>query len=165
MTQLPEESIMKQLVLFALSAIATAAMAAGPAPASEILISGTSYQIASISGTSVRNEAYGAEAQAQQNLASNAGDVSISGNSLQAVVANGGSVYNRANANTTASQNLSSNVGEVTISGTSVQLTVLDRASIYNEAMGRDAKAVQNIASNNSCFVCGETTRGGGHGW
>ncbi len=154
---------MKKLAFIALSALATAAMAAGPAPESEILISGTSYQIASISGTSVRNEAFGNQAQAQQNLASNAGDINIRGNSLQAVVANGGSVTNRANDYTTASQNLSSNVGEVTVSGTSVQLTVLDRASIYNEARGRNAKAVQNIASNNSCFVCGETERP--HGW
>jgi hypothetical protein len=145
---------MKKLALFALSIVATAAMAAGPAPESEIKISGYSEQAASISNADVSNNAYGAQAQAQQNLASNVGDISIKGDSHQSVTVNGGAVTNKAYDYTVAQQNLSSNIGEVEITGTSYQTTVARNSYISNEAWGRDAMAVQNIASNNSCFVC-----------
>lgn len=145
---------MKKLVLLALPAIATAAMAAGPAPVSEIVITGTSNQTAALTSASVRNTAQGVNSKAQQNLASNAGDVLISGTSNQTVNAFGGSVSNTSNANTLAQQNMSSNVGEVTIRGRSTQLTVLRGASVNNVATGFNAAAVQNIASNNSCLVC-----------
>jgi hypothetical protein len=148
---------MKKLALFALSVVATAAMAAGPAPESEIKISGYSEQAASISNAKVSNDAYGAQAQAQQNLASNAGNVTIKGSSYQSVTVDGGAVTNKAYDYTVAQQNLSSNIGEVEITGTSRQTTVARNAYITNEAYGRDAKAVQNIASNNACFVCDGT--------
>lgn len=157
---------MKKLVLLALTAVATAAMATGPTPASEITISGNSAQIAVLSTTGVVNTANGRNALAQQNLASNAGDVTISGNSLQIVGARGSYVGNTANANAMAQQNLSSNVGDVTVKGNSLQATLLANSYVLNSATGRDASAVQNIASNNACFTC-PTTRGGhggGHG-
>lgn len=153
---------MKKLVLLALSAVATAAMATGPSPASEIKISGNSAQVAMLSTTGVVNTANGEDAVAQQNLASNAGNVTISGNSLQMVGAQGSYVGNTSNANTVAQQNLSSNVGDVTVSGNSLQATMLHASYVLNSATGRDATAVQNIASNNACFAC--TTTGGGHG-
>ncbi|WP_096697097.1 hypothetical protein [Polaromonas sp. AER18D-145] len=153
---------MKKLVLLALSAVATAAMATGPTPASEITIRGNSAQIAVLSTTGVVNTANGSDSVAQQNLASNAGDVTISGNSLQIVAARGSYVGNTANADTMAQQNLSSNVGDVTVSGNSLQATLLHNSYVLNSATGRDASAVQNIASNNACFTC--PTTGGGHG-
>jgi len=153
---------MKKLVLLALSAVATAAMAAGPTPASEITIRGNSAQIAVLSSSGVENTASGEDAVAQQNLASNAGDVTISGNSLQIVGARSSYVGNTANANTVAQQNLSSNIGDVTVSGNSLQATLMDNSYVLNSAYGRDATAVQNIASNNACFAC--TTTGSGHG-
>ena len=155
---------MKKLVLLALSVVATAAMATGPTPASEITISGNSAQIAVLSTTGVVNTANGEDALAQQNLASNAGDVTISGNSLQIVGARGSYVGNTSNANTVAQQNLSSNIGEVTVSGNSLQATMLDASYVLNSATGRDATAVQNIASNNACFACTTTSSGHGHG-
>lgn len=145
---------MKKLVLIALSAVASAAMATGPTPASEITISGTSIQVASLSTTGVVNTANGRDSLAQQNLASNAGDVTISGNSLQIVGARGSYVGNTSNADTMAQQNLSSNVGEVTVKGNSLQATMLNSSYVLNSATGRDAVAVQNIASNNACFTC-----------
>ncbi len=157
---------MKKLVLLALSAVATAAMATGPTPATDITIRGNSAQIAVLSTTGVVNTANGGDSVAQQNLASNAGDVTISGNSLQIVAARGSYVGNTANADTLAQQNLSSNVGDVTVSGNSLQATLLHNSYVLNSATGRDASAVQNIASNNACFTC-PTTRGGhggGHG-
>jgi hypothetical protein len=129
---------MKKLALFALSVVATAAMAAGPAPESEIKISGYSEQSASLTNVAVSNEAYGAQAQAQQNLASNVGDINIKGSSYQSVTANGGAVTNYAS--------------DYTV--TSFQTTMLKNAYVSNYAYGKDAMAVQNIASNNSCFVC-----------
>lgn len=154
---------MKKLVLLALSVVATAAMATGPTPASEITISGNSAQIAVLSTTGVVNTANGEDSLAQQNLASNAGDVTISGNSLQIVGARGSYVGNTSNANTVAQQNLSSNIGEVTVSGNSLQATMLDASYVVNSATGRDASAVQNIASNNACFACTPTSSGHGH--
>ncbi len=155
---------MKKLLLLALSSIATAAMATGPSETSEIRITGTSTQIAVLSSTGVVNTANGTDSLAQQNLASNAGDVDIRGHSLQIVAARGSYVGNLSNADTVAQQNLSSNVGDVTISGHSMQATVLASSYVLNSATGRDATAVQNIASNNACFACVTTGSSRGHG-
>ena len=154
---------MKKLALLALSAIATAAMATGPTPASSISISGNSTQIAVLSTSGVVNTANGRDSLAQQNLASNAGDVDIRGNSLQMVGARGSYVGNTSNANTMAQQNLSSNIGDVTVRGNSLQATMLDASYVLNSATGRDAVAVQNIASNNACFACVANGSSSGH--
>ena len=195
---------MKKLVLFALSVVASAAMAAGPmGPSSVIEISGTSDQLTSISGAIVVNKASGSDSQALQNIASNAGNVTISGKSKQratienlafvtnvaernaiaqqnlasnvgkvTIAANseqnvtvraGALLANFAGANTVAQQSLSTNVGEVKIAaGTSIQTTnVGPLAAVLNSAYGHDAKAVQNISSNNSCstFTCANSYR------
>jgi hypothetical protein len=157
-----KEIVMKKLAFLALSVVASAAMATGPTPASEIIISGNSAQIAALSSSGVFNTAAGEDALAQQNLASNAGEVYVSGNSLQIVGARNSGVGNLASANTVAQQNLSSNIGEVSVTGNSLQATLLDSSFVMNSATGRDATAVQNIASNNACFAC--TTTGSGHG-
>lgn len=140
---------MKKLALLALSVIATAAMAAG-----EIDITGTSIQIAAMRTSAVVNTAYGEDSVAQQNLASNVGDIDIRGTSVQVVAAHGSYVSNWANEDTLAQQNLSSNVGDVDIRGRSLQVTALYNSFVGNSAKGDDALAVQNIASNNSCFGC-----------
>jgi len=188
---------MKTLVLFALSFVASAAMAAGPVGSSSISISGSSNQLTSISGAIVTNKASGTDAEALQNMASNAGNVSISGRSVQratvgplslvsneaaqdaiaqqnlasnvgkvmisgnseqsATVQLGGILTNVAGVDTVAQQSLSSNVGNVTVAGNSIQNTMVGPlAAVLNAAYGRDAKAVQNISSNNSCstFTC-----------
>ena len=146
---------MKKLVLLALSVVATAAMAAGPA-GTQVEINGTSTQTADLRNSAVRNTAFGVNAQAQQNISSNAGDVTVtgSGRSSQTTAASGGLITNTANANTKAQQNMSSNAGDVTIRGSSTQLTVVAASIVANAATGHNAKAVQSIASNSSCSTC-----------
>ena len=147
---------MKKLALLALSLVATAAMAAGPAGV-QVEINGTSTQTADLRNVSVRNTASGAGSQAQQNISSNAGDVFVAGGarSTQTTNASGGSIItNTANANTEAQQNMSSNSGDVTIRGFSTQLTNVVASSVTNFATGFRAKAVQSIASNASCSTC-----------
>ena len=147
---------MKKLVLLALSVVATAAMAAGPA-GTQIEINGSSTQSADLRSSTVRNTASGTNAQAQQNISSNAGDVFVGsgGNSKQTTNASAGSVItNTANANTKAQQNMSSNSGDVTIRGFSTQLTNVVSTTVTNLATGSGAKAVQSIASNSSCSTC-----------
>jgi hypothetical protein len=146
---------MKKLALLALSVIATGAMAAGPAGV-QIVIDGTSTQAAVLLTSSVVNRANGVNSNAQQNLASNAGDVyvSASGNSTQVVAAQNSTFRNTSNANTEAQQNVSSNSGDVTITGTSLQITLASGSNVTNTATGYNAKAVQSIASNSSCSTC-----------
>ena len=77
---------MKKIVLLALSVVASAAMAAGPAGV-QTTINGTSTQTASLTNTGVSNTAFGVNANAQQNLASNAGDVEIAGGGVMVITA------------------------------------------------------------------------------
>ncbi|NPC55752.1 hypothetical protein [Caenimonas soli] len=145
---------MKSLALFALSVVATAAMAVEPAD--EIVINGNSTQAVSLTLSAVSNTA-NENTTALQNLASNSGNVRVraGGNSTQAVVGVGSYVTNSADGyQAFANQNLSSNMGDVTIGGDSVQITSLLISSVTNTADGAHSKAVQNIASNNSCFGC-----------
>lgn len=146
---------MKKLVLLAMSVAATAAMAAGPAGI-QTTIAGSSTQAAVLLTSTVTNTASGAYSNAQQNLASNAGDVDItsSGRSIQIVGSQNSTFANTANANTKAQQNVSSNSGDVTISGNSTQITLAANSSVRNTATGYNAKAVQSIASNSSCSTC-----------
>ena len=147
---------MKKLVLLALSVVATAAMAAG-AVGNQVEIAGTSTQTADLRNVAVRNTAFGVNAQAQQNISSNAGDVAVtaSGRSEQTTTASRGSIItNTANANTKAQQNMSSNSGDVTISGIQIQRTIVENSTVANIATGFNAKAVQSIASNASCSTC-----------
>ena len=146
---------MKKFVLLILSVAASAAMAAGPAGI-QTTIAGQSTQIAVLLISSVTNTANGTNSNAQQNLASNAGDVAITaqGRSTQVVGAVGSNFTNTSNANTKAQQNVSSNSGDVTISGNSLQVTLAANSNIRNSATGFNAKAVQSIASNSSCSTC-----------
>lgn len=144
---------MKKFVLLALSVVASAAMAAGPAGV-QTTISGNSTQAAVLQTSSVTNTANGVLSQAQQNLASNAGDIAISGNSIQVVASNNSSFTNTAGPLNEAQQNVSSNSGDVTISGSSLQITLANGSNMTNTAVGIGAKAVQSIASNASCSTC-----------
>lgn len=156
---------MKTIALFALSVVATAAMATGPAPVAEIKIDGTSIQIAALSNSGVVNQANGTNSLAQQNLASNTGDVTIDGTSVQIVAGRGSLVWNKADANAEAQQNLSSNVGNVTIGGDSLQATLLKNSFVGNFATGSNSLAVQNVATNNACFTCVQSgSNSGGSG-
>ncbi len=146
---------MKKLAFLALSVVASAAMAAGPAGV-QTTIAGTSVQAAVLQTSTVTNLASGVGSQAQQNLASNAGDVNIAagGLSIQVVASNNSSFTNTAGALNEAQQNVSSNSGDVTISGNSLQITLANGSNVTNTAVGIGAKAVQSIASNASCSTC-----------
>ena len=146
---------MKSLVLLAMSVVATSAMAAGPSGV-QTIIAGQSTQAVVLLSSVVRNTANGHNSNAQQNLASNAGDVDItsSGKSTQIVGAYNTTFSNTSNAHTKAQQNVSSNSGDVTISGNSLQLTLAANSAVSNTATGHNAKAVQSIASNSSCSTC-----------
>ena len=147
---------MKKLALIAFAALATSAFAAPGGPGPSISITGTSVQSTSLIYSTVDNSAKCYSAVAQQNLASNAGNVSIAGKSEQDVTSNGSSIRNAAmGAKAYASQNLASNVGNVTVagSGKSAQYVYLKDAHVSNTA-GAGTVAVQNIASNNACVTC-----------
>lgn len=154
---------MKSLAILALSVVATAAMANGGGQPDypQIQIEGLSVQIAAMKDTSIRNYA-GDEAQAIQNVASNAGNVDVEnhGKSFQIFLGKDSSVHNSATGHGSyASQNLSSNLGDVEIEGTSLQITAMWNSSASNQAQGHDSKAVQNIASNNACVTCQPTRK------
>lgn len=157
---------MKSLALFALSAIATAVMAATPVADPQIFINGSSTQAVSIGGATVTNKA-GADTDAHQNLASNSGNVTVNGRSSQTVgIGPQALIRNEASGDDAyAVQDLASNVGLVTINGSSTQMVSVVSGAVTNEAAGRDAKAVQNLASNNACFTCQKapTERHEGH--
>ena len=146
---------MKTLAFFALSLVASAAMATSPVGPGAIEINGTSNQQTSISGAIVSNKADGADAQAQQNLASNVGKVKVNTSNQTVTVQAGALLSNFAGNDAVAQQSLSSNVGDVTVAGVSTQNTIVGPlAAVLNSSYGRDALAVQNISSNNACFTC-----------
>jgi hypothetical protein len=148
--------IMKKLSILALALFASSAFATFPTPSStDIVISGTSTQTATLNGVNVSNTVTGEDNIGQQNLASNAGDITISGRSTQSVSARGGSITNKVmGEDNVASQNLSSNIGKVTISNSSTQTTSTLFANVSNFVSGHDNSGTQNIASNNSCTTC-----------
>lgn len=92
-------------------------------------------------------------AVAYQNLASNMGTITITGKSEQLVGADNATIQNYASGkNTVAIQNLSSNYGDVAISGSSTQTSyVHGGATLTNLALGANARAYQNFATNDSC--------------
>ena len=166
---------MKSIAFFALSLVATAAMATGSAGVSTITISGTSNQTASVNGGSVNNTAQ-SKAYANQNIASNKGGVSIGGTSNQSSTLEGARVSNEAkSAGDVAVQNLASNVGHVGITamnGNSTQVANVTQATLKNSAdstsnncSGPDCKdgalAYQNAASNmGEVTVSGKSDQG-----
>lgn len=106
---------MKSLAFLALSAVATAAMAASATDPNQLTISGTSTQTASVSGGFVTNTA-NSYSYANQNIASNKGGVNIDGTSTQASTLTNSLVTNEAkHEGDVAVQNLASNVGNVTV--------------------------------------------------
>ena len=156
---------MKSLAILALTVVATAAMA-GPKHSDDpaIVISGTSVQAAVLGHSLVGNIA-GPDAEAIQNVASNAGEVTVGGRSFQAVAGFGSFVGNLAFGHDAyASQNVSSNLGDVTIyqGGSSTQITGLFGSGLLNLALGEDSRAIQNVASNNACVSC-QPSKGGWH--
>ncbi|MFV0679615.1 hypothetical protein [Ottowia sp.] len=159
---------MKSLAFFALSAIATAAMATGPAPAAKLTISGISTQLATVNGGSNVTNTANSYTYANQNIASNKGSVDIKGKSEQSAVITDSQVTNTAvNKGDVAVQNVASNAGEVSvekpsgffaIGGKSEQEATIKGSSLINEADGSSAcggwncddaaLAYQNAASN-----------------
>ncbi|WP_313080099.1 hypothetical protein [Pulveribacter sp.] len=146
---------MRTLVLFALSTVATAAMAVSPSnhhnqAANTIMISGNSTQTTNSTGSIISNKA-GTDNTARQNIASNAGPVEIHQRGSSEQTANLGNtvVNNEAAGNDAlARQNLASNNGEVEIRAASKQTVNANSVTLGNLADGSGAKAVQNIASN-----------------
>ena len=139
---------MKVLAFFALSAVATAAMAVQPP--STITLNGPSVQMTNSVGTSISNTS-GAHNEALQNIASNAGPVQVfaGGSSTQTANLGLGAVTNEAKGeDALARQNLASNNGKVEIRAASTQTVNSLGAVLSNLADGSDAHATQNVASN-----------------
>lgn len=157
---------MKSLVISALSIVATAAMATGPAPSPEIVINGASNQSVTLTSSTLSNNSTGTNSEAIQNVGSNAGNVTINGTSNQTVTGSGSTVSNWATGSSAyASQNLSANLGEVRVNNQN-QYTSLSASTVANSSTGSSSKAVQNVASNNACFTClpGNTAQQSGGG-
>lgn len=140
---------MKSLVFFALSVVASAAMATGPVPStSAITIGGSSTQATTISDSIVKNKADGMDSQALQNIASNAGNITINGTSDQNVlIKKDSSVSNEARKNAIAQQNLASNVGAVTVTGKSTQKVTIGHSTLDNFA-STNSIAQQSLSTN-----------------
>jgi hypothetical protein len=152
------ETIMSKYLAIVLAIASSAAFAtppSGPGSTPKIVINGTSIQATAMAYSAIKNTAKDNQSEAQQFLASNAGNVTINGTSVQAVVGKNSLITNLAQDNQTyAMQTLASNVGDVTVNGTSLQLVALDHAVVANAAMGNQTKAVQGLSSNNACFKC-----------
>ena len=132
---------MKALAFFALSAVATAAMAAAPTTPATINISGTSTQTASVTGSSAVVNLATEGTYANQNLASNKGNVQIldGAKSEQTVrVHNGVMIKAALQAGDVAVQSASSNVGNVDVAGKQSQTTSVTGGMV-------------NIANGNGC--------------
>lgn len=159
---------MKSLAFFALTAVATAAMATGNAPMGVITISGTSAQTVTVNGGNVKNTAND-YTYANQNIASNKGGITISGKSMQTSSLQNSDVTNEAKLNgDVAVQNLASNVGNVKVEGpykaspivkgSSSQTANVTDSTVRNVAKGEEscfgfncrdaALAYQNLSSN-----------------
>ena len=147
-----QEIIMKKFVFIVLSVIASAAMAGVSSTAdTKLEISGTSVQTALITTSTVSNTSSGDMSEAQQNIASNVGNINISNNSIQSVDIQDANVSNQSTGGkSSAQQSLSSNVGNVVIIGDSNQLTLVANSAMSNTAGGYNSLAIQNVASNSS---------------
>jgi hypothetical protein len=153
---------MKKLAFFALSLIATAAMAAGPVSPGSITIhhGAVSEQTATITGGIVKNTSQGNN-DALQNVASNSGKIDVKGKSYQTATFEKSDVTNLAkDYGDFANQNISSNAGKVLIdsSGKSTQVTTLKDADVSNKASGGGADALQNLSSNNGKITVSGTS-------
>ena len=85
---------MKKLSVLALALFAATAFAHRPSAPTEVNVSGTSVQAALFDGSAVVNRVTDRDNIGQQNLASNAGAVNISGDSLQVVYARNSVIWN-----------------------------------------------------------------------
>ena len=145
---------MKKLAIIALALTATAAFAdrGGYEPRSSgPQINDPSIQATVLLNTAVINAAsYGGEAV--QNIATNAGNVDVSGAQLQLVGAKNSLIMNAALGGE-ARQNLASNVGNVEINAMSIQAVVAANSAVINKA-GYRSLAVQNVSTNTSCSTC-----------
>lgn len=104
--------------------------------------------------TSVSNSAFGSGATAQQNLASNVGNVSDSGNEMQLVMARNSSIVNKSWGGK-ADQNIASNVGYNGLTAATYQIALIKDSSVVNHA-GWGGHALQNISSNSNCASCAQ---------
>ena len=127
---------MKVLAFFALSAVATAAMAVQPP--STITLNGPSVQMTNSVGTAITNTS-GARNEALQNIASNAGPVQVfaGGSSTQTANLGLGAVTNEAKGeDALARQNLASNnyMANITSEGmvaAAVTLSIIPIVALY----------------------------------
>jgi hypothetical protein len=159
-----KDFIMKKLSLIALAIVATSAMAQGNGhnhsngnghgngnggPSAD-----PTMQATMLVNTSLSNSAFGPGATSQQNLASNVGNVSRSGNELQLVMAKNSSIVNKSWGGT-AEQNIASNVGDGGLSASTYQIALIKDSSVVNHA-GWGGYALQNISSNSNCVSCAQ---------
>lgn len=146
---------MKKLAIIAAAAIATSAFAFGSStPSPEIKITGASTQNTTTSAFSTVANSAEEDAYAVQNLSSNAGNVTIGGNSSQTTSLGGfAMVKNTADGHDAyAAQNLASNSGLVGITGFSTQMVSV--GGLVSNTAKAHSTAVQNLSSNNGCSAC-----------
>lgn len=116
-----------------------------------VTTNGAVSQSVILTDSQAHNTADGQDAKAQQNLASNADNVTIGYGGLEQSVTlgQGSNVSNIAHTDSTAVQSLASNVNGVTTGSSKVKQTVsMSQATISNSSTGAKAVAVQNLASN-----------------
>lgn len=146
---------MKQLIIACTLGLATASAFAQDI----VTINGAYRQTTEITDhSSVSNSVIsGTQNTAEQNLASNRGNVTLNSNGSQEVTIRGASIVNQVEGSqSTAEQGLASNFGDARISGQTTQsVTVTWGSTVFNGASGTSTRAVQNISSNNStCVSC-----------
>lgn len=99
----------------------------------------------------------GTQNTAEQNIASNRGNVTLNSNGSQEVTIRGASIVNQVEGSqSTAEQSLAANQGDVRLSGqTSQSVTVTWGSTVFNGAAGTGVRAVQAISTNSStCVSC-----------
>lgn len=129
------------------------ASAVSSAPAfGQVIITGNSDQSLAIIDSMVLNKAVGLDSAATQNIATNAGKITIRGESLQngligpnVLVSNLGIGWR-----SEATQNVASNSGQVLIgaAGKSLQIADMYDSSLLNSSIGLSSTATQSTSSN-----------------
>ena len=120
----------------------------------EINVGAPLIQVTSIASSNVKNKADDG-AVAKQNIASNAGNVTIKASTIQAAVISDSNVTNTAYGNpfALATQSIATNIGKVNVNGSLLQVAAIASSTVSNKASSNSI-ATQNISTNNGCSAC-----------
>lgn len=128
------------------------------AAAESVIVTGNATQRIDIGAGSTLNNLLpaGSNATARQSLATNRGDVQLSGVSVQEVYVTGGTMTNIASAESAhAEQSLSTNQGEVRLGGNTTQTVLIGQGAVlYNHAGAPGGRAIQELSTNSGCTLC-----------